>query len=150
MGYNSIISEAPYWFAWHSVKGNHGNRCLLTQRKQHDTGKLGASVWRHGLPDDDADQMKRPPPVYDREDRDKHRGPGPGWTFSVHCLGVYHTFIWLPKTPILVTNLTKRISFLVHSARLLLFTIKILQFLLSTRVILNITKVYFNMLFELY
>lgn len=43
MGYNPITSVAPYWFALSSPWGNHGNRCLITDTRQHGTAELSVS-----------------------------------------------------------------------------------------------------------
>lgn len=37
VGYNPIVSEAPYWLAWHSVRRNHGNRCLIAHMRLRGT-----------------------------------------------------------------------------------------------------------------
>lgn len=43
MGYNPITSVAPYWFALSSPWGNHGNRCLIADTRQHGTVELSVS-----------------------------------------------------------------------------------------------------------
>ena len=45
VGHNPVMSEAPYWFAWHSLRGNHGNRCLLAHVRQRGAHRWIRGVW---------------------------------------------------------------------------------------------------------
>lgn len=61
VGCNPIMSEAPYWFAWRSLRGNHGNRCLVAYTRRCGTLELRVPVkggrafqWRRGSDDNAA------------------------------------------------------------------------------------------------